>query len=857
MNPPIARVAFQALLLGAVLAELRAVAADFAAPSRDFMEDHCFNCHDAETKKGGLDLENLTLDLTNPWTFAEWIKIHDRVRDGEMPPKKKARPPEAERAAFLSAVAQPMIAADMERGAQEGRATWRRLNRYEYESTLRDLLGVPWLQVRDMLPEDGEAHRFNKVGDALDVSHVQMARYFAAAEYALREVLEANAAPAASTRRYYAREQRGFTPHKPNLNPKLPERGMFMLLGDTADLSVIAGEAPVPGGEKDPARRGLEAVGVLSSTYEPVYIKFDGFRAPAAGRYRLRVSAYSFWAAPESGELWWKASRTRLSAGRTREPVGVYAQSPPNLVRKLGAFDVTPEPAVNELEVQLLKGETIQPDAVRLMRSRPPGTGHNPLAEKDGQPGVAFRWLEVEGPLPEPSVHHGLHLLFGDLAVTRLPDGRTEVATLDPAADAERLLRSFLARVYRRPVEPDDPARFLRVISKARVSGSSFADAMITGYAAVLCSPAFVTLEERPGRLDDDALACRLAYFLWNSSPDAELRALAASGSLHEPAVLGAQTERLLADTRSQRFEETFLAYWLDLRKTATNSPDASLYPDYYLDDFLIESAVDETRAFFHELVRHDLPARNIVHSDFVMVNERLANHYGLTGIEGVAIRRVPLPDTSPRGGLLTQASVLKVTANGTTTSPVLRGAWIMERILGRPVPPPPPGVPAVEPDTRGATTIREQLSLHRDLAACASCHAKMDPAGFALENFDILGGWRDRYRALGEGPYQPGFGKNGQPFEFRHAQPVDASGELPDGRTFRDIREFKRLLLEDEKQIARNLVGHLTVFATGAAVRFGDRPEVERILERSSRSGFGVKSIIHELVQSSLFQEK
>jgi hypothetical protein len=205
----------------------------------------------------------------------------------------------------------------------------------------------------------------------------------------------------------------------------------------------------------------------------------------------------------------------------------------------------------------------------------------------------------------------------------------------------------------------------------------------------------------------------------------------------------------------------------------------------------------------------------------------------------------------------MTQASVLKVTANGTTTSPVLRGAWIMERLLGKPPPPPPKTVPAVEPDIRGAVTIRQQLAKHRTQETCNACHAKMDPAGFALENFDVMGGWRDRYRADGPGKPDIGIGKGGQKFTFHSALPVDASGELPEGRKFTDIRDFKRLLLSDEKQVARNLAQQLTVYATGAAIRFSDRPEIEAVLERASSSHWGVRSLIQELVQSRLFRDK
>jgi hypothetical protein len=266
-------------------------------------------------------------------------------------------------------------------------------------------------------------------------------------------------------------------------------------------------------------------------------------------------------------------------------------------------------------------------------------------------------------------------------------DAAVDLVASAPRQDAERLLRNFVRRAYRRPVTARDEIRYLPVITDALELGSTFMDAMIAGYTAVLCSPGFVCVEEKPGRLDDHAVAARLALFLWNSMPDERLRALAARGELCRPEVLRAETERLLDDPKARRFVDAFLDYWLDLRKIAATGPDAALYPDYYLDDLLAESALEETERFFGELLRCDLPARNLVAADFAMLNERLSAHYGLPPVDGVALRRVPLPADSPRGGLLTQASVLKVTANGTTTSPVVRGAWIMERILGMPPP--------------------------------------------------------------------------------------------------------------------------------------------------------------------------
>ncbi|MDB6033913.1 MAG: hypothetical protein JWM16_4251 [Verrucomicrobiales bacterium] len=875
MKDPAATLAFLGLFL------VLPVAA--AGPDlQPFLQKHCFECHDSDTKKGGLDLASLKLDLEVSTNFSKWVAIYDRVEQGEMPPKKKERPEATELESFTQSLASTLTATERKRASHEGRATQRRLNRYEYENTLRDLLQAPWLQVKDSLPEDGEAYRFNKVGDALDVSHVQMARYLNAADYALRQVMATQVdRPQTKIERFYTRDQRSFTgPMTFTVFNTAPERATFPVLGTKGQPAVRSGKAPISGGKTNAEMRELEAVGVVAGSYEPLEPKFNQFRAPVAGHYKLRFNAYSVWVGPSESNKWFIPNLDNISAGRRSEPITVYSETPPRLLRMLGKFDVTPEPSVKELDVWLLAGETIRPDPARLFRSRPGAQRwQNPLAEKDGQPGVAFRWLEVEGPIYAEWPPAGHKLLFGDLAMVNrkstepkperrsgetnrfgggrrfVPPPGVDIISKKPKADAERLLGQFIVQTYRRPADKAETKRFLRVTEHALSLGNSFTDAMLSGYTAVLCSPEFICLKEKPGRLDDYALASRLSFFLCNSSPDDELRSLAASRKLHQPDVLRSQTERLLASPKSRLFVDAFLDYWLDLRKISATSPDSELYPDYYLDDLLIESALEETQLFFSELLRSDLPARNLIASDFAMVNERLALHYGLKPFEGVGLRRVSLPKDCPRGGLLTQASILKVTANGTTTSPVLRGAWMMERILGKPIPPPPPNTPAIEPDIRGAQTIRQQLEKHRSQQSCATCHSKMDPPGFALENFDVFGGWRDHYRALGgKGTPEKGLGKNGQKFAFHAGPPVDATGELPDGRKFTDVAELKSLLLKDDKQIARNLARQLIVYATGAPVRFSDRSQVEQILQHASSSHYGVRSLVHEIVQSELF---
>ena len=825
-----------------------------------FLGAHCYACHSRDAKSGGLDLTALKFDVQNPKVFALWVKVNDRVRAGEMPPPAAEKIEAVARSPFLNALEAPLVAADLHREAREGRSVRRRMNRFEYENTLRDLLDTPWLQVKDMLPEDGQKYRFNKVGEALDVSNVQISSYLTAADYALREAMAPRAVrPETQTHRFYARAEGSFTgPAEIHNFRGAPERATFLILGNDGDHEACNG-GPMTVGDKDPARREREGVGMIASSYEPLQPDFGHFRASVSGFYKVRLNASSFWAAPESPKIWWRASRENLAVGRTREPVTLYTVNNQRQIRKLGSFDVVPTPTTTELSVYLLKGETIRPDAVRFLRSRPP-EWRNPLAEKDGQPGVNFHYLEVEGPIYKAWPSAGQRLLFGGLPVQPGKNGGVVVVSADEPGDAGRLVRGFLTRAYRRPVREVDVQAFIGLYQTARATGMDFTDALLTTYAGVLCSPEFVTFEDAPGPLDDYALATRLSYFLWNSEPDATLRGLATRGELRKPGVLRAQVDRLLADPRSERFVNAFLDYWLDLRKVNNNSPDERLYPDYYLDDFLVESSLDETRAFFTTLIGGDLPSSNVVSSNFVTINERLAQLYGLpTANEGAGIRRVALPPDSPRGGLLTQASVLKVTANGTTTSPVVRGAWITERILGRPVPPPPPSVPALEPDTRGATTIREQLAKHRTQPTCKACHANIDPPGFALESFDVFGGLRTRYRAIGDGtkPRVEGRGKNGTAFAFCLGQPVDATGVLPDGRRFGDVRDLKKLLLKDDRQIARNLARQFVVYGTGAPVGFSDRNAVEAVLDRAKPTGYGVKSLLHAVVESSLFENK
>jgi hypothetical protein len=522
--------------------------------------------------------------------------------------------------------------------------------------------------------------------------------------------------------------------------------------------------------------------------------------------------------------------------------------------RIVGYHDVPPgEPTLIEFVEKLEPRNTVR-FVVDGLGVTPP-TVEKVGAENYKGPGLAIQWVEIEGPLHDtwPPASH--RRLFGDLEQERAPTpedkSRLEVVSKQPLVDAERLLRDFLRRAFRRSVTEEDVKPFLARVKAKLEAGASFEQAMRVGYKAVLVSPHFLFLREQPGKLDDFALASRLSYFLWSSMPDDELLALAGEGKLQEPGTLRGQVERMLKDPKAAAFTQNFVGQWLDLRKIDDTAPDPALYPEY--DDILKVAMVKEAFLFFGEVLKHDLSLTNFVASDFTMLNGRLAKHYGIPGVTGQEFKKVALPKDSHRGGVLTMAGVLKVTANGTTTSPVLRGSWVLDRILGTPPPKPTMDVEAVEPDIRGATTIRQQLAKHRERAACAGCHAKIDPPGFALESFDVIGGWRDYYRSVGKGG--PAV-VNGRTMRYKKGPDVDPADVLPDGSKFANTDEFKQLLLRDKGQLARALTEKLLTYATGAAPAKGD-PGVEAIVRKVRDKDYGLRTLVHEIVQSKVFQTK
>ncbi len=795
-----------------------------------------------------------------------------------MPPKKSKRPDATEKDAALKSLKTTLIAAEKKRFEGEGRTAVRRLTRAEYENTIRDLFDMPGVAVQGNLPADGSAHGFDKNTDALDISHVNLAKYVEAADHVLDLAIATRPeAPTLHKTRLTLGSSGGFVAHVVLngdgvlLKDKKPDPD-FPPAGEQGHLDEGAHERMKSFNTKT-------SVGLFRHEDESLSPYFAWHVTIYPGMYRVKTSVWSFqWdkgkVLPSRGTEAARLSVVQLTGD------GRGGQHPSYV---LGYFDA---PSIDSKEHELTTWMNVNEIIGFNVASLAPAANYHKKDRAMGfvGPGIACDWLDIEGPLHEVWPPKSHRTLFGDLPLTEFkaaeqkdvkapkrkvtrqigagrnrPDqvsGLFTVTSKDPLADADRLLGEFLPKAFRRPVDAGVRKAYVAKVDERLKAGDCFESAMRWAYRAALCSSDFLYLVEPAGKLDDHALACRLSYFFWNSKPDAALTKLADAGTLHDKAVLKDEVERMLKDAKSQRFVEDFLGQWLKLRSINANDPDRQLYPEF--SPYLGDSMVAETRAYFRELLDKDSDATHIVKSDFAMVNEKLAKHYGIPGVSGSQIRKVPLPKDCPRGGFLTQAAILKVTANGTTTSPVPRGAFVMERILGQKPEPPPPNIAAVEPDVRGASTIRELLDKHRDNSSCASCHSKIDPPGFAMESFDVIGGYRKRYRSIGKGdPAERGVIDPFIGIGFKLGPPVDSSGTLPDGRTFTGIAEMQALLAADSDLLLKNLARQFAVYGTGRPTAFGDRDEIGSIVGKAKARGGGIRTLIHELVQSVLFQTK
>ena len=788
------------------------------ADVQPLLNSSCMACH-SNTALSPLNLAATDFDLQDAATFRVWERVFDRVARGEMPPAPLPPPDPAVAEPALKALEQALTAANLSaRGPQ--RTPLRRLTRLEYQYTIGDLLAIDPAQAQGLvqtLPAEADSGGFDTVAANQGISALHVRSYLAAADAALDLALAIG--PPAETKRFAVNYA-----ESPYLG--YMHEGEFLGAGVTKRLD--------------------DAVATffdVTSTYM-FHSATEGYAVPVAGRYRVTVEAYPYQA------------QTPVTLTLFKGTKGVAAAAA--LSDLIGSFDlVGPESRTVQVVTFLRPGDVVSPSVADL--ETPPGDYVNYFAPdknvKDYRgEGIAIKSLAIEGPLVEswPPASVG-RLLVG----VSLEEGEIRL-TKPPFEHILDIVAAFAPRAFRRPLADGEALAYAELAKPLLKDGKPFIDAVRVPLRAILSAPAFLFhlgSSDAAGadRFDDYELATRLSYFLWRSMPDDELFALAAAGQLSQPSVLAQQVERLLADPKSERFVKDFAGQAFRLYEMHATTPDAGLYPEY--DERLGQAMAAETELFLAELIAEDRGVRHLIDADFTFLNRRLAEHYDIAGIEGQQMRKVALPAESVRGGLLTQASIHKITANGTTTSPVPRGNFVLANLLGQPAPPPPPNIAGLEPDTRGATTIREQLTAHRANPNCATCHTVIDPPGLAMESFDPIGGLRTRYRASGEeievdGAKYPG--------AFRLALPVDASGVTPEGHAFAGFAEYRQyLLVQKTPQVARHIVSQLLVLATGAEVEFADRDHVRRIVGELEDRGYPMRSMIHEVAQSDLFRRR
>ncbi len=817
-NPLIPRVSARTLAMVIALAPFCVSAENHPVKSRvpvaatQLLENSCIDCHADESGEGGFDASVLGADLADPKTLATWQRVFDRVELGEMPPRDAEELEPSDRKRFLDATSQWITSTQLTEFAKLGRVRARRLTTLQLERTLHDLFSID-IPLASLAPEDPRVDGFTNIASAQAMSHFQIESHLNIVDAALDEAFD--------------RALGEGTPFVKSLNAKQIAR-------------------------TNPKRRCrepemLDGKAVVWASRLIFYGRIQTTTVPKDGWYRMTVTASAMNKPKDHGV--WCTVRTG------------FCTSGAPLMSWVGAFEATDEPIERTFEAWIPKGQMfeIRPGDLTLKQGRFAG---GQVGAGEGTPqnlaGVAFHQMEIEEIHPGGDRQSVRTHLLGNLKLNKQADsktGKSKRLQLDKEVTETELreqLNRFAHRAFRRPVSKAELQPYAEILSQGLQNDGDPLEALRASYRAILCSARFMYLVEPTSTelasstssrapLDDFAIASRLSYFLTGSMPDAELFKLAQQKQLRDPEVLISQVDRLLDGKGQRQFVADFTSQWLDLVDINFTEPDPKLYPRF---DSVVENAMlAETHRYIETLLNENASIDKLVHSDFTFVNSRLARFYGIDGIEGDAIRRVKLDKGSSRGGLLAQGSILKVTANGTTTSPVLRGVWVCDRVLGQPVPPPPESVPAIEPDIRGAKTIRDQLELHRNHTECASCHSKIDPPGFALESFDAAGQWRDHYAISGKGN--------------RKGPKVDPSYHLADGRPFEGFNQFRELIANEQKMLARNFAEKLLVYGTGAPIAFADRDQVEQIVDSTSDDRYGMRSLLNEVVLSPIFLSK
>ena len=746
-----------------------------------FLEKHCVSCHGKDKQKGDFALHEFRDDLSVLRARKRWRDVVEMVRSGDMPPDDKPQPSAEEKQRFLASVAGIFAKADTGK-PDPGRLTVRRLNRAEYNNTIRDLLHIEFRPADDF-PSDDVGHGFDNIADVLTVSPVLMERYLDAADKIAAQAIPLNAS-------------------------KPPKRTMAAKYCEPASANVPQSQfRPFTGSEGDAVKSG------------PINIPA---RITADGDYIMRARLY---AKSADGRPVRVAMLVAGGAIAKPSPAGEIAKLDGawlgylKLVHILKTVEINAksEQDAQTIEVKVPRIEGIERIAVAAFKPQ----GGQPA------PTLFIEWLAYEGPMDARSA--------ATKSLLVVTPGKSQ-----PEQTREVLAR-FAPRAWRRPVSNEELDRLCKLVAYAMGHNDTWEEAMRRAVSAILASPKFVfrlepedqpeSAEPRP--VNEFQLATRLSYFLWSSCPDEELLQLAVARKL--TAGLDAQIHRMIQDPRADALIQNFAMQWLQLGRLSSHSTDPKTFPNWKPE--LGSAMLEETRRFFGEIVRSDRSILDLLDGDFTWVNQRLAELYGIKSagaFQKDEWKRVSLAG-SPRGGLLTQASILTVTSNPTRTSPVKRGKWVLEQLLGTPPPPAPPNIPSLDDSKRKdiTGTFRQKLEQHRADPKCANCHAKMDAFGFALENFNGVGQWRDRDET---------------------GAAIDASGKLATGRAINGLADMKTLLRSRKQDFAKCLTEKMLIYALGRGLDYYDEPTISRITFSLEKNDHRFSTLIGGIVKSPAF---
>ena len=796
----------------------------FEKTVKPFLVKYCVGCHGEKQQKGERRFDLLTGEITDDNSLVDLQDVLDQLNLSEMPPADARQPTSTERRDAIHWLTSRIEHHHLTRKASGGGAVLRRLNSREYRNTVRDLLhlNMTMFDPTSTFPRDQTTEHLDTVGDTLVTSGALLQQYLNVAENVVNKTVFPLHKPA--VQKWAFRDDFRQQPEIDQVHGKV-NGFSYMTLFDVVGADkpegaygpIHAFAAGVPYDGYYEIKLKAEALNRQHS-YDKEFLGTDpdeplrlGIVAGnrLAGTLHLTQPVEPLLAEVElADEQRWYTVRVWLDAGFT-----------PRFTFRNGLMDV-----------RSLWGKLASRYADRFPKPKSRGIVENRFngIKYGNLPQIRIHEIEIEGPFYDEWPTAGQKVILGD----DVKDTADAIVLTD--AQLRIRLTEFASRAYRRPATTEEVERVVQVVKDRQAAGRSSIGAYCDGLAAVLCSPGFLYLENAGDNpeLTSYGLASRLSYFLWSTMPDQDLLELAASNQLRQSDVLVAQVDRMLDDERSAAFIDGFSGSWLTLRELGATPPDRSAFQTFYHYD--LDTAMrQETRLFFHELLKRNLSIENFLDSDFTFLNKRLAEHYGIDApLTGNEFQRVSLTDRR-RGGLLGQASILTVTANGIDTSPVVRGVWLLENMLGTPPSPPPPDVEPIDPDVRGATTIRDQLEKHRSITSCNDCHRKIDPPGFALENFDAIGGWRTSYD---------------------RNKKIDSSGQLATGEKFGGVEEFKKLLLSRKELFARALTKKLLEYSIGRHLELPDRPHVDQIVASLTDEGDGLRDLIKRVVVSKPF---